>query len=160
MVSLSPLAVFWPLQVFDVQLSPWLTEYTPWVNFSWVWSLLFLIAISVLFRHYDYYWDVYVHGYSFWTTDIGFLKLCNFGFAIAHPWDVAVPGPFCRILDWMSYHRTPSCQICILNEDILYFKVLDSVHTYAFTYIVTSRNISTPYFSFALFVKYPCTDFL
>ena len=41
--------------------------------------------MSVLFHHdnYDYYWDLYVHG-------LGFLKLGNFGYVIAH-----LPGCFC-----------------------------------------------------------------
>ena len=42
--------------------------------------------MSILLHHdnYDYYWDLYVYGHSFWTTDVGFLKLGDFGFAIAH----------------------------------------------------------------------------
>ena len=30
------------------------------------------IIVSVLFHRdgYDYYWNVYVHGYPFWTTDL------------------------------------------------------------------------------------------
>ena len=61
---------------------------THWVyNFelSQVWSLLLLIDSSVLFYcdNYDYYWGVYVRGYSFCNTDLGLLKLGNLDFAIA-----------------------------------------------------------------------------
>ena len=42
--------------------------------------------------NYNYYWDVYVHCYLFWTTALGFVTLGNFGFAIRplsgcfYPW--------------------------------------------------------------------------
>ena len=34
------------------------------------------ITIIVLFHHHDYgyFWDLYLHGHSFWTADLGFLK--------------------------------------------------------------------------------------
>ena len=40
----------------------------------------------MLFNHdgCDYYWDVYVRGYSFWPTYLGFLKLGHFGSATTH----------------------------------------------------------------------------
>ena len=72
--------------VVDIQLSMPLG-----MNFSKVWYLLILITISVLFHHdkYECYWDVHVHGYSFWTPGLRFLKLGNFGSSIA-----TLPGCF------------------------------------------------------------------
>ena len=52
-----------------------------WVNFSWVWSLLYLIPFGASFYcgSYDYYCDIYAHGHSFWSTDLDFLKLSHVG---------------------------------------------------------------------------------
>ena len=36
--------------------------------------------------------DMFIHGYLILTTDLGFLKLCKFGSAIAHPWDMGGIG--------------------------------------------------------------------
>ena len=50
----------------------------------------------VLFHHeiYDEYWDVYVHCYSFWSTDLGFLEPGNYGFTIANPLGCFCAGTF------------------------------------------------------------------
>ena len=52
--------------------------------------LVFLtnITISILFHldNHDYYWDVYVHCYSFWTTDLGFSTLGNYTTIPHIPW--------------------------------------------------------------------------
>ena len=73
--------------------------------------LFLVITISILFHNdnYDYCWNVYVHGYSVWVTELGFLKLWNVGSTIAH-----LPEPPFRILEWTCYHRVPLCHICIL----------------------------------------------
>ena len=66
---------------------------THWVFINKSICVLVLITISVIFHrdHYDYCWDVCIHGYSFWTTDLGFLKLSNFGSTIVY-----VQGYFCH----------------------------------------------------------------
>ena len=42
-----------------------------------------LTIVSFHRDDYDFYWNVYVHGFYVWTTDLGFLKPDNFGSAIA-----------------------------------------------------------------------------
>ena len=51
--------------------------------------------ISVFFECDDhwYYWDVYVHGLSFATADLGLLNLDGLSTAVGHPWG------FCSCLD-------------------------------------------------------------
>ena len=53
--------------------------------------------ISVLFHHdiYDYYWDVYVRVYSFWITDLSFLKLDNLAPTIVQFPEYFCPWTFC-----------------------------------------------------------------
>ena len=41
--------------------------------------------------------------------------LCNFGFAIPHPWDGPARRPSFVILDWTCYHWNPLYQNCISN---------------------------------------------
>ena len=54
------------------------------------------VAINGLFYRgeYWYHWHVYVHGYPNWTTDLGFLKLGNFGSAIGHLSESVCPWIF------------------------------------------------------------------
>ena len=42
---------------------------------------------------------IYVHDHSFWTPDLGFRKLGNFGSTIVYPQDISTPGPSFRLLD-------------------------------------------------------------
>ena len=44
------------------------------------------MTISVLFQHHGFYydWDVYIAGHSFWTTDLGVLKLIISVSAMSH----------------------------------------------------------------------------
>ena len=90
------------------------------VMFPRVWSLLFLITISVLYQRDNYkdYWDIYINNHSFWVADLGSLKLGNFGSTIAHLAGCSALGPSFRILDRKCYHRITLCLICILDEDI------------------------------------------
>ena len=61
------------------------------------WILLFdLPSILLLVRHFimiitNYCWNVYAHGHSFSTTDLGFLKLCISGSAISHIPGIVLP---------------------------------------------------------------------
>ena len=51
------------------------------------------ITISVMFLHdfHDYYWDVYVHGYPFWTTNLVFLSKVILVQQSLTSWEVFVP---------------------------------------------------------------------
>ena len=65
------------------------------VVISWYWnhSCPVLFTISVLIHHNEYYrsyLDFYVHGHSFPTSNLGFLKQHMFDSAVAH-----LPGRFC-----------------------------------------------------------------
>ena len=92
--------------VAHVQLLPWLNEFARLSQFP-IYGIL-LIIISVLFHHgnCDYHRGVNIYNHSFWTRELGFMRLVNFVSAIPI---------FFIILDWACHHRTPSCQICILN---------------------------------------------
>ena len=66
---MSIFAAFWlTLSVMDVQLLPWLTEYTLLGLF--LLSVIFILSISALFNRddYDHYRYVYINGHSFWTA--------------------------------------------------------------------------------------------
>ena len=57
--------------------------------------------------NYDCHWDVYVHGHSFSTIDVGALKVGTFASAIAH-----LPGCFCfgtffKNIVLKRQHRSP-----------------------------------------------------
>ena len=53
---------------------------------------------------------------SIWTINLGFLKLANFGSAIAHlRGDFSASETSFVILDWTCYHLIHSCQFYILN---------------------------------------------
>ena len=84
-------------------MTHWVCTSRLWVYISLVSSLLLLITICVLFHHanYDYCWDV---SYSFCTTDSGFLKLGNFGSAIAHLLRCFCPGHLLEY--WIEYFTT------------------------------------------------------
>ena len=69
--------------VVDIQLLPWLTEYTPLGYFLKSVILLFLIrsSVIVLFHHdnYVYSWNIHIQSHPFSTMDLGFR---NFGSAV------------------------------------------------------------------------------
>ena len=75
---LGPIHTNIPALVFRwilINIYVWLTEHACLSQFLDV-ILAFLITNSVLFHHdnYKYYWDVYIHGYSYWTTNLGFTE--------------------------------------------------------------------------------------
>ena len=92
-----------------------------WVNLSLVGSLLILVTISALPRHddYDYYWDIHVYDYSFWTAYLGFLKLCILLLQWPTLQDDSVSIPSFKILEFTCCHRILLRQVCILNLDML-----------------------------------------
>ena len=69
--------------VVDIQLLPWLTEYTPSGYFLKSVILLFLIrsSVSVLFHHdnYDYSWNIHIQSHPFSTMDLGFRNFSYIG---------------------------------------------------------------------------------
>ena len=91
-----PFCCFLFSSVVDIQLLPWLTRYRTWVNFSNVWSLPLLIAISLLFHNdnYDYYSEMFIQGFSFWTKDLCFMKRSDFGLQLLTCRDVSAPWTF------------------------------------------------------------------
>ena len=68
-----------------------------------------------LHDNYRYYRDVYDHYHSFWTTDVGFLKLNTSGSAIAYlPW-CSIPGPCSIISGRKCCHQSHLSQIHIFQ---------------------------------------------
>ena len=80
---------------------------------------VFLIDIGncILFHHHSYYytWDVYVHVHSFWTTNVGFLKLDLLVLQLLTSQKVSASRGSFRILDGTYYHRAPLCQSYIIT---------------------------------------------
>ena len=73
-----PLWLFSDPSVLEVQLLPWLTQYTH-LNLFLMLSLIFVMISNILFGHhkYKYYWDVDVHVYFFWAIDLGSKYICR-----------------------------------------------------------------------------------
>ena len=66
-------------------------------------TLSFLITASDSFQYltYDYQWDVYAHGHSYWHTGLGCLNLGNISF-------ISGPGSSFSMLECICMRRTHS----------------------------------------------------
>ena len=88
---------------------------------SWMWPLNFLITSNVCFYNDDYEWygDVYVHGHSFWVTDLGCLKPGKFDSITAHlPWYLCPCSFFLNI------------RLNIVTFELFYDKIVFSIRIF------------------------------